>query len=441
MPSLALFVSLPLLLSPLAPVEPPALAPVAPIASRDLSSSKQKSLAKQFRSYLRAKDEKARAKVWKKAKRNAGKASFEQLEAVLRASYPGDAYQAGFTKGVEFSSRDRKWTYTVHMPSKKPTELLPLVIDIGHSTVTDVEGVMNTWMDIAGAKESVIYVRTDVLNGLYASKDYDQWSAFRSPAGKPNMDTLASVLLDAIADAAKRFPVDPDRVYVQGISQTGFWAWYLGMFAPNRFATVIPVASRTLHVRHYPESFMNARVHILHGTADNVCPFADAELMEGKLKEAGVECQFTRVANGPHMGITFGKWRDVWPTVSKQKRETRYPKKIAATLLSPQRRWVEWLEVEGMEDTGFRIGARPGKVEGEIKGQEIQLTLEGPKKATVWLSSEMLDLSKKFGIVVNGKPIFVGKAKKAPLDALESLRKRGDAGAVYSAKVSFEVPE
>ncbi len=438
---MSVLVALLLLLPTYYPSHAPA--PLLTTADKGLSSSKQKSLAKQFRAYVGAKNDAAREKGWKKAKRDASKATFAQMEAVLRACYPGSGYKSGFTKGVEFRSQDRTWSYTVHMPTKRPSGLLPLVIDVGHSSVgaEDVEGVMSTWLNITRSKESAIYLRTDILNELFKSDEGTQWSGFRAAKGKPNMDTVAAAVMASIADAARRFPVDPDRVYVQGISQTGFWAWYLGMYAPGRFAAIVPVGARTLHVRHYPANFKHVPVHILHGTADSICPFADATLMEGKLKEIGADVTLTRVENGPHTGITFAKWRDVWPEVAKRKRSNRYPKKIEATLLGPGRSWVHWLHVAGMPDSGFAIGKKPGRVAGEIDGQTIKLTIQGPKTATVWLSSEMVDLDRKVGIVVNGKAIFAGKPKKTPRKALEALIDRGDAGAVYSACVAFKVPE
>jgi poly(3-hydroxybutyrate) depolymerase len=38
-----------------------------------------------------------------------------------------------------------------------------------------------------------------------------------------------------------RFAVDPDHVYVTGLSQTGYWAWFLGAFRADRFAGIAPM--------------------------------------------------------------------------------------------------------------------------------------------------------------------------------------------------------
>lgn len=411
----------------------------AATAADGLSDAKLRSAAKKLRAYLHEDDAKARAKAWSKVERDLKKATPAQFEAALRVSYFGGEYQPGFRKGIEFESQGEKWTYSVHMPSKAPREPLPLVVDIGHSTVTEVEGVMNTWMEITGTREDVIYLRTDVLNRLFSDGRGEKWSAFRRASGEPNMDTVANVLLDCVGDATRRLPVDSDRVYVHGISQTGFWAWYLGMFAPGRFAAVVPVASRTLHVRHYPENFSTVSVHILHGTADSVCPFADAELMYDKLKALKADVEFTRVENGPHTGITFGRWRDVWKAVEKKKRSERYPKEFEATLLGPGRTVVHWIEMTGMKDSGFQIGQKPGRVKAKIDGQRIALEVEGPKEIVVWLSSEMVDLDETVTIALNGQPAFSGKPKLAFRAAAEFAIRRGDGGTVYSAAIPLRV--
>ena len=41
-------------------------------------------------------------------------------------------------------------------------------------------------------------------------------------------DEIAEVFDAFFRDLFSRFHVDPDRVYVIGLSQTGFWAWILG---------------------------------------------------------------------------------------------------------------------------------------------------------------------------------------------------------------------
>ncbi|MCA8962278.1 MAG: hypothetical protein KDC38_17255 [Planctomycetes bacterium] len=412
-----------------------------PVATADegLSGSEKKSFAKIVRSCVREGDAKKRKKLWKKAKKYTDEATPAQWEQVVRASYFGETFVPGYTKGVEFEALGEKWTYTVHMPSKMGKELLPLVIDPGHGSVTEPEGVMDTWMELTGTRESVVYIRTDIINKLSSDGRYDAWSSNSTAAKKPNMDTVAELFIAAIADASRRFPIDPDRVYVHGVSQTGFWTWYLGMHAPGRFAAIAPFASVTWHVQPYPENFKNVPIHIVHGTADATCPYVQAKQMKEKLDGVGADVTLTTVEGGPHTGITFGRWRTVWPEIAKKMRTNRYPSKIEATLLSPVRTMVHWLQVAGMNDTGFQIRQKPGRVKGAIEGNRITLEIEGPKEAIVWLSSEMVDLQQDVTVIVNGKEAFSGRAKPAYEAALELAIARGDGGAVYSAAVPIRV--
>ncbi|MFM8979241.1 MAG: alpha/beta hydrolase-fold protein, partial [Planctomycetia bacterium] len=52
---------------------------------------------------------------------------------------------------------------------------------------------------------------------------------------------LAPALLELLDEAAGRLGADPARVHVTGLSMGGMGAWWLGLLAPERFASVVPV--------------------------------------------------------------------------------------------------------------------------------------------------------------------------------------------------------
>src|SRR5260221_10562017 len=59
----------------------------------------------------------------------------------------------------------------------------------------------------------------------------------QSPGGGWNNE----VLINLLDDVQKSYGVDPDRVYLTGLSMGGFGTWALAMEFPERFAAIAPI--------------------------------------------------------------------------------------------------------------------------------------------------------------------------------------------------------
>lgn len=78
----------------------------------------------------------------------------------------------------------------------------------------------------------------------YADRDADFPFILISPL-LPAEEDWDLAKLDAILDhALKTLPVDPDRVYLTGLSRGGHATWRWGEAEPGRFAAIAPVAGR-----------------------------------------------------------------------------------------------------------------------------------------------------------------------------------------------------
>ena len=413
------------------------------VSAKELSGSDRRKLAKAFAAYVREPDADKRDDIWKPVARLAKGLSFEEIESLVAEAVPGDEWKRGFTHDVEFESAGETWTYSVHLPRKRPDGLLPLVVDAGHTSLADgdedaVEDVMSTWLSVSGAEGDVISMRTRVLDKLANDGRYDEWSRPRKPAGDPSLDTIASILMDAIRDAALRYPVDPNRIYVQGISQTGYWAWWLGAYAPDRFAGVVPVASVTWHVRRLLPSLSVTPVFILHGELDQTCPFAQAKGAAEDLENMGAPVDFRPVADGEHVRNTFPKWATLWPDVAEKTRAP-HPITFEKLFLGPERPGAFWLWADELDEPEeFNPFAAFGRLKGTIDEQTIEIEAKGCEKIRVYLATPMLDLEKRITIEVNGDRAYRGKVKPDARAALDRARELGD-GVAYSAVVEVDV--
>lgn len=113
-------------------------------------------------------------------------------------------------------------------------------------------------------------------------------------------DTLGA-LLD---DVRQRYRVDPDRVYVTGLSMGGYGTWAMAMAYPDRFAAIAPICGggdprRAARIRGVP-------AWVFHGGKDTVVPLQQSEEMVAALKAAGApEVKLTVYPDAGHDSWTM----------------------------------------------------------------------------------------------------------------------------------------
>jgi predicted peptidase len=105
---------------------------------------------------------------------------------------------------------------------------------------------------------------------------------------------LAPLLDEVVA----RYPVDPDRVYLTGLSMGGFGAFDLAARVPDRFAAIAPMAGGGNPV--LARRLKGVPVWVFHGEEDKTVPIRLDEQMVEALEAAGAEVRFTRYAGKGH---------------------------------------------------------------------------------------------------------------------------------------------
>lgn len=101
-----------------------------------------------------------------------------------------------------------------------------------------------------------------------------------------------------IDEIEEKYRVDPDRIYLTGLSMGGFGTWALAMEQPDRFAAIAPVCGRGApdsvdRIKHIP-------AWIFHGAKDKVVPLKHSKEMVAALEKAGSKPKFTVYPNAGH---------------------------------------------------------------------------------------------------------------------------------------------
>lgn len=104
-----------------------------------------------------------------------------------------------------------------------------------------------------------------------------------------------TALLDDVVATHK---VDPDRIYVTGLSMGGFGSWALAAATPDRFAAVAPICGGG--ESHWARRISDIPMWVFHGAKDPVVSIDRSQVMVDALKQRGSKVKFTVYPDAGH---------------------------------------------------------------------------------------------------------------------------------------------
>ena len=136
----------------------------------------------------------------------------------------------------------------------------------------------------------------------------------------PDVSAPLRLTLDLTDSLIKELPVDPDRVYVVGMSMGGYGALDAVQRRPDLFAACVPICGagdpdKAKAIAHVP-------VWAFHGADDTVVPAKGSREMVEALKTAGAEPKYTE-----YLKVGHNSWspafdeKEFWNWVLAQKRQ------------------------------------------------------------------------------------------------------------------------
>ena len=115
------------------------------------------------------------------------------------------------------------------------------------------------------------------------------------PEGKWWDPTVVIALLDEVGAT---HAVDPDRVYLTGLSMGGYGTWETAIRHPERFAAIAPICGGG--TKHRARRLKDVPTWVFHGDKDEAVPVSASIEMVDALKAAGADVQFTRYPDAGH---------------------------------------------------------------------------------------------------------------------------------------------
>lgn len=155
--------------------------------------------------------------------------------------------------GLEIKVNDKPYSYALHVPeSAKPGNSYPLIV-ILHGAGGNGDAILPQWVE--RLKENFIIACPSYPMGA--------WWSFNAE----------DLVLELINDISASYSVDHNRVLLSGLSNGAIGAYMIGMFNPDRFAGIVPIAgSVTERYMHFLVNLKNTPVYMIQGEFDSFFP-------------------------------------------------------------------------------------------------------------------------------------------------------------------------
>lgn len=112
----------------------------------------------------------------------------------------------------------------------------------------------------------------------------------------PSLDAIEALLDELQAALA----IDPDRIYLTGLSMGGYGAWALAMDDPDRFAAIAPVVGGYFFSARQLCALKDKPIWVFGARLDRNVPLRESERVVNALKSCGGDPRFTVFENADH---------------------------------------------------------------------------------------------------------------------------------------------
>ena len=361
----------------------------------------------------------------------------EHVSRLLKHRRTYDAAPVGMLPKQPIRARGRTFSYGLFVPpSYDPAVALPLVICL-HGAGFTGDAYLERWAARLG--ESFLLACPTIRMGTW-------WTRLGE-----------ELVLGTIQAVRTRYRVDPNRIYLTGMSNGGIGAWMIGMHHASRFAAVAPMAGGIDDmVFPFLENLRHVSVYVIHGSNDRVMPVWLSRNVTNALSRLGIA--FTYREHDwvhPHAGGHFFPRQELPALVAWFERQRRdpYPRKLTVVRDASHLTDFGWVRIDSTDRIAMFSEQLMDYQDDLIKNKvyaklavdvrdenHLDVRTERVRRYTVFLNEHVIDFSKSVTVTTNGRVSFQGHVTPRADVLLRDVRRRGDVDRLFPARLTVDVP-
>jgi len=264
------------------------------------------------------------------------------------------------------------------------------------------------------------------------------------------------LVLATIQYVRLRYHVDPDRIFLTGMSNGGIGAWLIGMHHAPLFAGIVPMASGLDDVlMPFLANLMNTPVYIIHGVKDQVMPVELSRSISRELTALGYQHVYREhqrehpIAGGHY--FPREELPDLVAWLDKQHRNP-FPTRVRLVREASHFQPFGWVRIDGTDEIAsfsddliskrdeLTRSKQCAKLEASIvTPNRIEVATKRVRRYSLFLNSQLIDVSKPLTVLTDGQMSFEGTVTPSLAILLGQARLRQDPHQLYPIHVMIPV--
>lgn len=276
------------------------------------------------------------------------------------------------------------------------------------------------------------------------------------PSGAWFTRQAEELVLETIREVRRQYHIDPNRIFLTGMSNGGIGAWLIGMHHAPLFAGLAPMASGLDDVLlPFLANLRNTPVYVIHGVKDQVMPVRLSQSIVRELETLGYphvyrEHQREHPIAGGHY-FPKEELPDLITWFNSQRRKPS-PTRLTVVRDGSHFQSFSWIRIDSTDPIAAfsqdlvdkrdeRIAHREyARVDASIVDtNRIEVTADRVQRYSLFLNDRLIDLSKPLTVVTNGRLSFSGVVSPSIETVLRQARLRQDPQQLFPVHLTIVI--
>lgn len=363
-------------------------------------------------------------------------ANLERVRRVLEEGRTVEAAPVGMLPSQPVRVRGQTLSYGLFVPPTYDPEIaFPLVVCL-HGAGFTGDSYLERWATRLG--ESSILACPTTMAGTWWTRSSEE------------------LVLATIRAVRARYRIDPDRVYLTGMSNGGIGAWIIGMHHAPRFAAVAPMAGGIDDVLYpFLENLRDTPLYVIHGAQDRIMPVWLSRHITNELARLGIAFTYREHEwSHPHAGGHFFPRQELPALVKwfEHQRRDPYPRRVTVVRDASHLTDFGWVRIDAtdriamfseqlIDQHGDLIKNKVyAKLTVDVRDENhLEVNTERVRRYTLFLNDVLVDFSMPVTVVTNGRTSFQGPVTPRVETLLRDVKRRRDVDRLFPAQVTIDV--
>jgi predicted esterase len=360
------------------------------------------------------------------------------LERAIRSGRPYGPQPVGIFPDERIILRNRTYQFSLYVPaSYRPSESYGLVVCL-HGAGFSGDAYIERWQP--RLNDHYILVCPSYPMGAWYTRRAED------------------LVLAVIREVERRYHIDPDRVFLTGMSNGGIGAWLIGMHHAPLFAGIAPMASGLDDVLFpFLENLRSTPAYIIHGSKDEVMPVELGRKLDQALDHLGyshVYREHERVH--PMAGGHFFPREELPALVQWFDTQHRSETPTSLTVVRDASHLMpfNWVRIDATDriasfsedlvdkhDEDIRAKSY-ARLRAEISApNRIDVRTDHVRQYTLFLNETLVDMTKPVRVMTNGILSYEGLLSPTIETLLKQSRLRKDSRQLFPTQLTVPVRE